>query len=86
MNTEPEYDEKTCITAGELRSMGVMVSKTIPDCGWIPRPALVGKVLPSNEGTETRDPNTLNIDVEYSFTQPFRWLSVDLTVEKPREI
>ena len=33
----PKYDPATCITAGELRSMGMKIPDTVPDCGWIPR-------------------------------------------------
>jgi hypothetical protein len=34
-----EYDEVTCITAAELRWMGIAVPEDTPDVAWIPRAA-----------------------------------------------
>ena len=37
---EPEYDERTCITARELRAGGVGLPEEIPSCAWVPRAAV----------------------------------------------
>jgi len=71
--TEPEYDEVTCITAGELRAAGAVVPENIPDCGWVPRHALRYEV-----GKATGDPATgrFSVGIGVTFLQPFRWLEV----------
>ena len=79
---DPEYDEATCVTAGDLRAMGIQLPENIPDCGWVHRDALeisstsVGPPLPSPDGKIT-------IDVVMKLTKPFRWIELDLVVEKP---
>lgn len=32
-----EYDPGTCVTAEELRAMGLDLPETVPDCAWLPR-------------------------------------------------
>jgi len=36
-----DYDPKTCVTAEELRAMGVVFDADVPDCAWVPRASLV---------------------------------------------
>ncbi len=31
------YDEAMCITAGQLRAVGITVPEKIPDYAWVPR-------------------------------------------------
>ena len=74
---KPVYDERTCITAAELRTMGLAVPKSIPDEGWVPRASMKFKV-----GRASIDGGTLGMSVEFSFTEPFRWLELNVTVDK----
>lgn len=36
-----DYDEVTCITAGELRSMGINIAAEVPDVGWVKRSSVI---------------------------------------------
>lgn len=82
----PEYDEVTCVTAGELRARGFDVPKDIPDCGWVSRASM--RVTP---GKATGDATTgrLNVDFTVDFTEPFRWVTANVTIGEsppsPRE-
>lgn len=74
-----EYDEKTCITAGELRNMGVNVPKDIPDYGWIPRYAL--RFTGPMEAFPGKEPGSIRVNIGTKITEPFRWVRVDLELE-----
>lgn len=78
--TPEEYDEATCITAGELRAMGVPVAEGIPDVGWVPRSAILVDL-----GRSKLEPDgvTLTMELGVTFRVPFRWISVDVKVELP---
>ena len=79
--SEPEHDEQTCISAGELRGMGVAVPPDIPDCAWVPRSAIrIGPIEKSyvTEAGESRC--TFGVD----FVEPFRWISLDVMLEDRR--
>lgn len=70
-----EYNEDTCITAGDLRVAGLDVPEEIPDCAWIPRAAMrFGKVR-CNAGPC----GELVLTSDVTFVEPFRW--VKLTAE-----
>ena len=73
-----KYDPVTCISAGELRAIGLPMPESIPDCGWIPRTAMEIKALESKLNGETE----LRINTEIKFTEPFRWITVSLTASK----
>jgi len=68
-----EYNEYLCITAGELRSSGIKVPGDIPDCGWVPRGAVDFRVSPNREA------GVIGVDV--TFSVPFKWVQLDVTVE-----
>lgn len=70
-----EYDEKTCITAGELRGLGIRLPEDIPDVAWVPRIALVFK-----PGKGRVEGDKLLVDVGVEVLAPFRWVSVDLVI------
>lgn len=38
--TDNEYDSEKCVTAGELRQLGIPIPEGIPDVAWVPRTAL----------------------------------------------
>lgn len=81
----PEYDEETCVTAGELRAAGIPVPESVPDCGWIPR----GSMVPGPEApTVSHDPATgvFSVQIPFGFSQPFRWIEVDLVAKTTREV
>jgi hypothetical protein len=69
-----KYDPKTCITAGELREVGIMVPDTIPDQAWIPRHAM----MPHLAGVKSKDddPSMVEAKIEIDLTVPFRWVRV----------
>lgn len=76
--SEPEYDEKTCVTAGELRARGVPVPEDIPDVAWVPRASLVVKTGEAKMGDE---PGKIVLSLAVEFTAPFRWLELSCTIE-----
>jgi hypothetical protein len=81
----PEYDPATCITAGELRAVGIPVPESVPDCGWIPR----GSMAPGpEEPTTSYDPATgiITAMIPTCFTQPFRWFELDLATNTVRHV
>lgn len=82
MTTAPTFDPATCITAAELRSIGVHVPANIPDCGWIPRGSMrMGSIKPASTPEEIAK-GVLNVNLETVFTQPFRWIELKATIKK----
>lgn len=75
LHREPEYDPKTCITAGELRAMGCSIPSTIPDCGWVHRSA-----VHFGESTSKLEGDDLIIDLSVSFDESFRWVEVKVAL------
>lgn len=76
MVTEPEYDERTCVTAGQLRAQGWPLPSHIPGCAWIPRGSMrLAAVLP-----EALDGDTLHATMEVEFLVPFRWVDATVTM------
>ena len=63
------------ISAGELRSMGLDIVDSIPDCATIPRSSMKTKV-----GEVGGDPenNLLTVDFQIEFEQPFEWVTVKI--------
>lgn len=35
-----DFNPATCVTAGELRAIGIAIPGCVPDCGWVPRHAV----------------------------------------------
>lgn len=67
-----EYDPETCITAGELRKVGLInLPDNVPDCAWIPRWAYELGVDECTESDEEQ--GQVGIRMTVRFTQPFRW-------------
>ena len=76
---EPEYDQETCVTAGELRDAGADIPSDIPDVAWVPRIAM--RVSP---GAAQRLPGgRFRIPLHVELFAPFRWIA--LTVEQKLE-
>jgi hypothetical protein len=73
------YDPKNCITAGELRDIGVALPKEIPDCAWIPRLAMVTTF---DSCSAEIDGLTLHAKVSVSFLVPFTWCEATVTFKK----
>ena len=75
--SEPEYDEQTCLTAGELRSMGLVVPEEIPDVAWVPKDSV--KI---GEGRNTTwagsGPRVIKVSMSIRITEPFRWVEATL--------
>jgi hypothetical protein len=72
---ENGYDEATCVTAGELRAMGVPVPEKIPDCGWVPTHAV--RWGPPNASMEG---DTVFVELGVSFLEDFRWVELTYTI------
>lgn len=71
-----KYDSTICITAEELRDIGIEVPETIPDCAWVPRWALrfsVGEVV-------AVDATRYTTNCRIGFAQPFRWVESEVTL------
>lgn len=73
--SEAEYDERTCVTAGELRARGIDVPKEIPDVGWVPRESIRGSFKAG--GVEG---DTLHGVTTIEFTEPFRWIDARVMI------
>ena len=78
MKMEGEYNERTCITAGELRAMGAQVPDSIPDCGWVPKHTM--KFGEPAVSMDEVDSMMLHVNTPVTFTAPFRWVSVDIAL------
>jgi len=65
------YDPERCITAAELRKMGMELSPNIPDIAWVPRYAI--------QITSWNPRGTENI-FQIAITSPFRWVQADIIV------
>jgi hypothetical protein len=77
---EKEYDLVTCITAGEIRSMGFQLPGLIPDRGWIPRASMQIRAKDTRVLTAH---GTLEIDYTVSFLQPFTWVNLTAIIVDP---
>jgi len=74
-----KYDPHTCLTAAELRGMGLTVPD-VPDAAWVPRSSVrFGEV----KAVEPDTPNPTSVSVEFSvsFTEPFRWVEIDIPIK-----
>lgn len=69
-----QYDSKVHVTAGELRAAGLDIPDTVPDTGWVPRSSIKTEV----EDSETLEDGVVSFGLTHEFTQPFRWLRVEL--------
>ena len=69
------YDERTCITAGELRSMGFPIPDSVPDCAWVERGSF--DIVP---GGTAIDGDTITMEMSISFNQPFNWVEASFFV------
>jgi hypothetical protein len=76
IDTSPEL----CITAGELRAMGCCIPQNIPDCAWISRASLKYNV--GNAYNADDEPTVYHIPIEIDFLEPFKWIDVNITIEK----
>lgn len=71
-----EYNSKTCITAGELRAIGVAIPAEVPDCGWVPRYSM------TYGGPQvTIDNRRIHCTAAIRFSVPFQWIEVTGRVE-----
>lgn len=68
------------ISAGELRELGVPVPENIPDCATVPRRSMQLKVGSSSVAP---DKQTLNMNFDVTFTEPFKWFTATVFIEKP---
>ena len=78
--SEPTYDARTCITAGELREMGVPVSKEVPDCAWVPLRAI--RHIPNSVKVEDKGGGKMACEWKIEVSEPFRWVEASFLVGK----
>jgi len=69
-----QYDPETCITAGELRAMGVPVEQETPDCAWVPRSA----VRFGRSTVVAVDGDRFDVESSVEFDRPFKWINVEI--------
>ncbi len=72
------YDPRTCLTAGEVRAIGVELPESVPDCAWVPRWAMrteLGKV------TDGDTPGSVDMMIGISFSVPFTWIELKIEVD-----
>lgn len=65
------------ITAGELRAMGLPVPDDIPDCGNVARASLRVTL-----GPDKIEDGVLITNFAVTFTEPFTWVAVKITIDK----
>jgi len=82
MTTEPTYDPVTCITACELRAIGVPIPAHVPDCGWIKRTAISMKPVAVKATPGEIAQGMMTVNLETVITQPFRWIELNATITK----
>lgn len=68
-----EYDPFTCVTAGELRDMGLAVPQSIPDVAWVPRRSIEWG---AGQGTFDEATSRLTATITARFTEPFRYIKI----------
>ena len=81
MSIQDEYDEETCLTAGELRSIGCDIEEKIPDCAWVPRWSMRMGNVAVGELEKGNSRALPDCTFEISFTEPFRWEQVKGTID-----
>ena len=74
-----EYDSTLDITAGEMRAMGATLPEKFPDCAWVPRSAVKFGELTSK--VRNREERTFDLHVSVEISEPFRWLSLNVTID-----
>jgi len=65
------------ITAGELRSWGISVPDSIPDCGNIPRSSMI---ISADNDQSKLEGDILTVGMSVTFTEPFQWIEVPITI------
>ncbi|WP_441280602.1 hypothetical protein [Tardiphaga sp. 862_B3_N1_1] len=81
----PDYDPDTCITAAELRAMGLEVHPNVPDVGWVPRAAMRMSAEAAEHTPEDIAAGLLKMDMSVTFTAPFRWIELNVQAVPPVE-
>lgn len=76
-DTPRKYDPATCVTARELREIGLPIPEDIPDVAWCHRSAL--HVALNN--VEDKGNGVVYLKFEMIFDQPLEWIQLDFTVE-----
>lgn len=71
-----EYDPKTCVTAGELRHAGLVITESIPDCAWVPRTALKFSQLSALSTEDGR----IHLGANVAFDHPFQWIKITVNI------
>ncbi len=83
-SAEPEYDDATCITAGELRASGANVATDIPDCAWVRRSAMrLGQFKVDRSTLTTGADATIKGSIDLHLTEPFRWIECTIGFKPP---
>ena len=70
-----DFNARTCITAEQLRSIGLEIPESIPGCAWISRSSI--QIGP---GVASHDKETLSCTSPVSFTEDFKWVEIDVTI------
>ena len=71
-----EYDPETCLTAVEIRALGVELPENIPDIAWVPRWAMRTELGEASDGDT---PGSVTIRI--SFLVPFAWIELRFQVD-----
>lgn len=74
---EPEYDAATCVTAAELRDLGLTLPESIPDCGWVTRSSLK---------FDAEKMGDLILSAKLVFSEPFRWINLTVRLDGTQEV
>jgi len=77
-----KYSKDTCVTAGELRDVGLNIDENIPDDAWVPRDSVeLSEPVVSIVGATSLD-GMAYIPVHVSFSKPFKLTKKDALLRK----
>ena len=69
-----EYDAKICMTAREIRAMGIQVPERIPDVAWIYRSEFNFDLDSLQCWGDAEDTGKVHMRIKACFSGPFRWV------------
>lgn len=76
-----EQEEKNRLYASEIRTMGIPLPDTIPNCGYVSRDAMIIKMDENNKTCLTEN-GAMSIPLIVQFTEPFKWVEANITATK----
>jgi len=82
-NGKKEYPgDEFVFHAADCRAMGWEIPEEIPGCAWVPKAAVkFGKP----KITRGEDPDSVELDVDIYFTEPWRWETIIVNISPKKD-